>query len=78
MPSSAICTGTAGWADDLFMADDPLWTRLGLLQRATGVGPALRAVIYWDDTGLWSYRQLAPKPFTEALALGRALHAEQP
>lgn len=45
MPSSAICTGTAGWADDLFMADDPLWTRLGLLQRATGVGLALRAVI---------------------------------
>ena len=40
--------------------------------------PGLRAVIYWDDTGMWSYRQQALKPFTEVQALGRALHAEQP
>ena len=34
--------------------------------------PGLRAVVYWDDTGMWSYRQETLKPFEQVQALGRA------
>ncbi len=40
--------------------------------------PALRAIVYWDDTGMWSYRQPALRKFTEVQELGRARHGREP
>ena len=40
--------------------------------------PRLRAIVYWDDTGMWSYRHEALRPFTAVQELGRAAHARDP
>ena len=45
MRCSGICTGAAAQEGDPFMAEDPLWTRLSLLQRASGTGRVSRVVI---------------------------------
>jgi len=47
---------------------------LAILERV----PALRAVVYWDDTGMWSYRHDTLRAFTEVQKTGRALHERQP
>jgi long-chain acyl-CoA synthetase len=47
---------------------------LAVMERA----PALRAIVYWDDTGMWSYRQPALRKFIEVQALGRARHEREP
>ena len=47
---------------------------LAVMERA----PALRAIVYWDDTGMWSYRQPALRKFVEVQALGRARHEREP
>lgn len=40
--------------------------------------PALRQVVYWDDTGMWSYRQPVLRRFAAVQALGREHHAGAP
>lgn len=40
--------------------------------------PALRRLIYWDTTGMWSYRQPSLMTLQELEQLGRQRHAEQP
>lgn len=40
--------------------------------------PGLRAVIYWDDTGMWSYRDPWLRRFGEVRERGRAIHAGEP
>jgi len=40
--------------------------------------PLLRKIIYWDDTGMWSYQQETLRTFTAMQEVGRRLHAEQP
>ena len=40
--------------------------------------PALRAIVYWDATGMWSYRHERLRPFTEVQASGRAVHERDP
>lgn len=36
----------------------------------------LRQMIYWDDTGMWSYRHERLTPFEKVVEVGRARHAE--
>lgn len=43
---------------------------LAILDRS----PRLRAVVYWDDTGMWSYRHEMLRPFTAVQDAGRAIH----
>ncbi len=38
--------------------------------------PRLRQMIYWDDTGMWSYHHERLTPFEKVLENGRARHAE--
>ncbi len=40
--------------------------------------PLLRKIIYWDDTGMWSYQQEALCTFVSLQESGHRLHAEQP
>lgn len=40
--------------------------------------PALRRIIYWDDTGMWSYRQPELATFASVQEDGRARHAAEP
>jgi long-chain acyl-CoA synthetase len=40
--------------------------------------PRLRAIVYWDDTGMWSYRHEVLKPFTAVQDAGRAVHDRDP
>lgn len=40
--------------------------------------PLLRKIIYWDDTGMWSYRQETLCTFAALQEAGRRLHSEQP
>lgn len=40
--------------------------------------PALRAIIYWDDTGMWSYRQTVLRTFEAVQEVGRAAHQREP
>lgn len=40
--------------------------------------PALRRIIYWDDTGMWSYRQPELATFAAVQEEGRARHAAEP
>ena len=47
---------------------------LAVMERA----PGLRAIVYWDDTGMWSYRQPALRKFVEVQALGRGRHEREP
>lgn len=47
---------------------------LGVLDRV----PALRRLIYWDDTGMWSYRQSSLMTLETLEKLGRQRLAEQP
>lgn len=46
---------------------------LAILDRA----PHLRQLIYWDDTGMWSYHHPRLTPFEKVLETGRARHAEE-
>jgi long-chain acyl-CoA synthetase len=36
--------------------------------------PRLRAIVYWDATGMWSYHHEALRPFTAVQDAGRAAH----
>ena len=47
---------------------------LAILERA----PTLRAVVYWDDTGMWSYDHPALRPFEAVQKDGRAVHEADP
>ena len=47
---------------------------LAILERV----PALRAVVYWDDTGMWSYRHDKLRAFEEVQKIGREAHARTP
>lgn len=40
--------------------------------------PLLRKIVYWDDTGMWSYQHEALRTVTDVQESGRGLHAEQP
>lgn len=40
--------------------------------------PRLRAIVYWDDTGMWSYRHEMLKPFAAVQDAGRAVHDRDP
>lgn len=40
--------------------------------------PALRRIVYWDATGMWSYRQEALTTFRAVQDAGRARHAAEP
>jgi long-chain acyl-CoA synthetase len=40
--------------------------------------PLLRKIIYWDDTGMWSYRQETLCTFSELQEAGRGIHERQP
>lgn len=40
--------------------------------------PLLRGIAYWDDTGMWSYRQDVLRTVTGLQEEGRRLHREQP
>ncbi len=40
--------------------------------------PRVRAIVSWDDTGMWSYRHALLEPFAAVQARGRAAHAERP
>lgn len=40
--------------------------------------PLLRKIIYWDDTGMWSYRQETLCTFAGLQAAGRRIHSKQP
>lgn len=40
--------------------------------------PLLRAVIYWDDRGMWSYEQARLRKLQDVQATGEKRHAEQP
>ena len=40
--------------------------------------PRLRRIVYWDDTGMWSYRQDILTTFEQVQELGRARHAAAP
>ncbi len=40
--------------------------------------PLLRGIAYWDDTGMWSYRQDVLRTVTALQEEGRRLHREQP
>lgn len=43
-----------------------------------GTVPALRRLIYWDDTGMWSYRQPSLMRLEQMEAEGRKLNAAEP
>lgn len=43
-----------------------------------GKVPTLRQIVYWDDTGMWSYRQPALCTFASVQALGRQRHEAAP
>jgi long-chain acyl-CoA synthetase len=47
---------------------------LAILERT----PALRAVIYWDDTGMWSYDHKVLRTLEAVQAMGRAAEAKDP
>jgi long-chain acyl-CoA synthetase len=47
---------------------------LAILERS----PRVRAIVYWDDTGMWSYRHEVLKPFTAMQDAGRAVHESDP
>ena len=38
----------------------------------------LRAIVFWDDTGMWSYRQEGLMPFEAVQREGRAIHEQDP
>ena len=40
--------------------------------------PLLRKIIYWDDTGMWSYRQEVLRTFTSLQEAGRRIHTGKP
>lgn len=40
--------------------------------------PGLRAIVYWDDTGMWSYREPVLRPFAQVQRAGRAAHEADP
>jgi long-chain acyl-CoA synthetase len=40
--------------------------------------PRLRRIVYWDDTGMWSYRQDILTTFEQVQECGRARHAAAP
>lgn len=40
--------------------------------------PALRRIFFWDDTGMWSYRQPSLTKLDDLEASGRTLHTAQP
>src|SRR5690606_15360430 len=40
--------------------------------------PRLRAIVFWDDTGMWSYRQDRLMPFDAVQREGRAVHEREP
>ncbi|HYF61057.1 MAG TPA: AMP-binding protein [Burkholderiaceae bacterium] len=40
--------------------------------------PRLRMIVYWDDTGMWSYRHELLRPFAAVQEAGRAAHAQDP
>lgn len=40
--------------------------------------PALRRIVFWDDTGMWSYRQGELATFESVQAEGRARHGAEP
>src|SRR5690606_4175989 len=40
--------------------------------------PGLRAIVFWDDTGMWSYRQEGLLPFEAVQREGRAIHEREP
>lgn len=40
--------------------------------------PGLRAVVYWDDAGMWSYDDALLKTLPDVYRAGRELHASQP
>lgn len=39
--------------------------------------PLLRSIVYWDDTGMWSYRQEGLHTFASIQQRGRDLHARE-
>lgn len=43
-----------------------------------GAVPSLRHIVYWDDTGMWSYRQPVLRTFASVQATGRQRHAQAP
>jgi long-chain acyl-CoA synthetase len=47
---------------------------LAIMQRL----PLLRKIIYWDDTGMWSYSQDVLLTIADLQATGRRLHDEEP
>lgn len=47
---------------------------LAILQRL----PLLRKIVYWDDTGMWSYRHDALLTIADLQETGRHLHVENP
>ena len=40
--------------------------------------PRIRGIVYWDDTGMWSYRHEMLRPFTAVQDEGRAVHDRDP
>ena len=40
--------------------------------------PGLRAIVFWDDTGMWSYRQEGLLAFEAVQREGRAIHEREP
>jgi long-chain acyl-CoA synthetase len=40
--------------------------------------PKLRGIVYWDDTGMWSYKGMGLLEFEAIEAEGRAVHQAQP
>ncbi len=40
--------------------------------------PRLRAIVFWDDTGMWSYRQPELRHFQTVQGEGRAIHEQDP
>lgn len=47
---------------------------LAVLERS----PRIRGIVYWDDTGMWSYRHALLRPFTGVQDAGRAVHDRDP
>jgi len=47
---------------------------LGVAQRT----PGMKAIVYWDGSGLWSYRDPLLRSFEAVQQVGRQVHAEDP
>jgi long-chain acyl-CoA synthetase len=58
------------------VAQDQEQVDKGLAVRASV--PTLRDIIYWDTTGMWSYRQESLATLDTVLEAGRARHAAEP